>query len=140
MPEPEISRFLRNQWREIAELFWPETQEEQLGAEIRRLDAELALTQARLLRCRKKIEKVRNRLELLSRSVPNSGSAAGSSKEWEPQLDRLRGRLQTLQQAYTRLLARFESLKRQRAALRAGLLSPAPSERDEIESDSNHSF
>jgi hypothetical protein len=143
MLDPEVSRFLRDQWREIAEQFWPETVEEQLGAEIDRLAGELALDQARLLRGRQKIEKVRNRLELLSRPLPNSDSDADASNTSEtqgPRIDRLRGRLQALERAYTRLLARFESRKRQRAALREGLLSPGPSERDEVGSDPDHLF
>src|SRR5262249_5342753 len=123
--------------------FWPETAEEQLGAEIDRLAGELALDQARLLRGRQKIEKVRNRLELLSCPLPNSDSYAGAAKTSEKRrqrIDRLRGRLQALERAYTRLLARFESRKRQRAALWEGLLSPGPSERDEVGSDPDHLF
>ena len=143
MPDPEISRFLHGQWREIAELFWPETPQEQLGAEIARLDAELALGQAGLLRCRQKIEKVRNRLELLSSRKANSDSDAGSSKATGPRrqrIDRLSGRLQALERAYAKLLTRFEGRKRQQTALREGLLSPAPSERDEFRSDADHPF
>ena len=143
MSDPEISGFLREQWRELAELFWPETPEARLDAEIDRLDAELALGQAGLLRCRQKIEKVRNRLELLSRSLPNSIPDAGPSKTSErrhQRIARLRGRLQTLERAYTGMLARFESRKKQRAALREGLLAPPPGERDEIRSASDHPF
>jgi hypothetical protein len=95
------------------------------------------------LRCRQKIEKVRNRLELLSPPSLNSDSDAVSSKTPETRIqriDRFRERLQALERAYTRLLARFENRKQQRAALREELLSPAPSERDEVGGDSTHSF
>ncbi len=143
MFDPELSRFFCGQWREISELFWPETPEEQLGAEIARLDAELALGQARLLRCRQKMEKVRNWFESLSRPLPYADSDTGSSKASESRrlrVDRLRGRLQALERAYAKLLALLESRKRQRAALRDGLRSPAPSKSDEIGSDSDHPF
>jgi hypothetical protein len=143
MTDPEISRFLRDQWREIAELLWPESPGEQFGAEIDRLDAQLALRQARLLRCRKRIENVRNRMDRLSASLLGLPLDSGSSKWLERRrrrLDQLHEKLRSLESAYTRLLARLDRCKQQRAALGKRFLSPPPVEKEGEDNDAGYSF
>ena len=120
MSDADLSRFLREQWREIAGLFWPESPAEQIRAELDHLDTELERQQARLLRCRQNIEKIHDRLGLVTRSFAH---LSPESRSLHRQIARLHERLHKHQRRYARLLARLQCYKQQRDRLRKELLS-----------------
>lgn len=144
-------RLLRRRWRRLARVFWPGTLREQLQAELKHLDGELARRHQRLLKCRQKIEDLRIRLQrrvyrmALLVSQVHDGTAARAVEElaYKGQaIDRLRERLHARESAYAERLALFHHRKQQRAAVRAQLLSCPPGQRldKEEESDTDYPF
>jgi uncharacterized coiled-coil DUF342 family protein len=133
MSDSDLSCFLREQWREIAGLLWPESPQEPIRAELDRLDAQLERQQAQLLRCRQKIEKIDDRLGLVIRS---SAHLSAESRRSRRRIAGLHERLQAYHRRYARLLARLDCCKQQRERLRKELLSASRTpEEDKSTSD-----
>jgi hypothetical protein len=129
---------------------WPKTPREQAQAELERLDAELTQRQCRLLRFRKRIEKLQYylvgrelRLKMLAGLVQKMPMNAGVAAEWEHQqraVDRLHESLLERERVYTRRLANFRRQKQERTELRVRLISGSVPKLASEESDPDYPF
>jgi hypothetical protein len=113
-------RLFGPRWVTFTEMLWPPSLREEVRAAIGRLDDELRRRQARLLRCRQQIEKLRGRVEMSER---------GS--------ERLRVRLQAAERMYERLRIRLERRKEQRKELHDLLLSALARRTADIRAEEN---
>jgi chromosome segregation ATPase len=145
MSEPSLTDLFRLRWLESACLFWPETPRERLESKLAQLEAELVRRQNGLLLCRKKIEKLRDRLKrrehnlrllatLLQKSPMNVDAYSDLNRQ-QQSIHRLYERLQQCECSYSKKLAGWRHRKREWTELRRRFLSGSfPKLSDEVSS------
>ncbi|MFO0845491.1 MAG: hypothetical protein U0797_24420 [Gemmataceae bacterium] len=109
-------RIVQSRWDSLSQKLWPRDVEQLCRAEIARLTDELEGRYARLVRRRRKIEQVRDRLAGLERA--DLGLAGEDSAVRA--IERNRDRLAELEEGYDRQLRAFLRLKRLRRAIMRG--------------------
>ncbi|HEY7327525.1 MAG TPA: hypothetical protein VH592_07795 [Gemmataceae bacterium] len=150
MSEPSLLDLFCSRCLEIAREIWPATPREQLESELASVDAELSHRQSRLLFCRRRIEKLHdrlkrreNRLARLAASVqkiPTDASLIEVLERIQRGNGRLRERLQALEHGYARRLERFRQKKQKWSEFRERLLSGSLRKPEDEKSDPDYPF
>ena len=121
-------RLVRSQWQALTQLVWPADVEQLTQSEIARLTDELEGRYARLVRRRRKVEQLRDRLAALERAEPEPPSM--SEHPLGRAIERNRARLAEHEEAYERQRRAFVRLKHLRRAMMRGQVVVCEDERE----------